>query len=669
MTTTAPAPTTFSLDPLQRAAARAPEGPLLLIGGAGTGKTRTLLGRISALLHAGASPFTITYLTFNSKSADNARRLLYDLPIDSKIHRAIFIGTLHSYASTYLRQTGAAALGISPSYTIWDNTDATQVITDFLENIPEPIEDEEDEKFTATHIEDLLKWHTFNQALLPEDAIPPKNSTWLKILNLYNAEKRRQQTLDLNDLIPTTISAMEQYPEDQAFWSRLRSRHLLVDEFQDITPNQYKMLKLMTGPTRSLTIATDPNQNIYAWRGSNAELLTQFKYDYPDYSTHMLRLNHRSTATLTDTATNLTDAPEMEGLFHSFQTAVRPQGVPPTLREFHGHPRNMYRRILSDLKVLRDQGIPWEEMACLYRHHNSFHSMSTYAHELNIPYTVLGDTNNLADTTVKKVVNLLNCLINPYDTKSVSIAANTNNNDNRKRLPPATISALNRLARDRETNLVEAAKLYAAATSVDASIRKNLRFFINAWEELNTLINDETADLHALCRRANSLVQDVTNYGVLNNPQPEITKLLTLSQSTPRLPKESAPQHLTRFLELLATAHNPEHRSIENNDPFAHNRGLTFATIHGAKGLQWSVVCVLDSTDQVIPGTKANSEEALLEEQRLFYVACTRATDQLYFFHHQASEPTRFLDALHDDLYRETLHLPTQDQHPQANQR
>lgn len=668
MTTTI-APPKFSLDPLQRSAARAPEGPILLIGGAGTGKTRTLLGRISALIHGGASPFTITYLTFNSKSADNARKLLYELPIDPRTHRAIFIGTLHSYASNYLRQTGAAALGISPSYTIWDPNDASQVINDLLENLPRPIEEEGDEPFTSPDIENLLKWHTFNQARLPEDAIPPKNATWLKILNLYNEEKRRQQTLDLDDLIPTTIRAMESNQEDKAFWSRLRSRHLLIDEFQDITPIQYKMLQLMTGPTRSITIATDPNQNIYAWRGSTAELLTQFKYDHHDFDTHILKLNHRATLTLTNAATNLTDAEKMDGLYHSFQTAVRPKGHPPTVRQFHGHPRNMYRQILLDLKALRDQGVPWEDMACLYRKHHSFQAISTYLHQYNIPYNVLGDTNNLRDSTAKKVINLLNCLINPMDTKSFSIAAQAATNDNRKRMPSKIVNAINKQAKDRNTNLIEASKIFLAATSADASIKRNLSTFVNAWEELNTLLEHPNTDLHALCRRANTLVQDSTNYGLLHNPIPEITKLLTLSKTTPKLTKEQPKQHLTRFLELMATAPNPEQRSLDNEDPFSHNRGLTFASIHGAKGLQWSIVCILDATEASMPGANAEKPDNLLEEQRIFYVACTRATDQLYFFHHHASEPTRFIEAIHSDMRYETVELPEVEEAPRTPRR
>ena len=667
--TTATAPPKFSMDRLQQNAARANEGPLLIIGGAGTGKTHTLLGRISALIHSDASPFTITFLTFNSRSADSVRELLTTLPITPKAQKAIFVGTLHSYASMYLRQTGAATLGISPNYTLWDQFDSEQVVHDILTGLPEPLTKDDEEPFRRQDVKDLFKWHRYNQARLPEDAIPPKNATWLEVLDLYSQEKLRQSTLDLDDLVPMAIKAMEMNPEDRVFWARVRSRHLLVDEFQDITPIQYRMLQLMLGPTRSITIATDPNQNIYTWRGSNAQLLDQFKLDYPRYSHHILKLNHRSTLTLTNTATNLTDAEGMDGLFHSFQTAIRPQGNPPTVFEFKGDPNNMKRWILAELQRLRDNGTRWEDMACLYRSHRTFENLVNQLLESRIPYTELGETTTLKDSTAKKVINLLNTLINPLDTKSFSIAAEANSNDNKRRMTPKVMATLRKLAKDGDINLIEAAKLYNGAIRNDSNVSKSLRQIIAAWEDLNQLLNNPNSDLFTLCKRANSLVQDSTTYAFMVSPEPEFNKILALSRTTARLPAESPREHLSRFLELLATAPDPEHRSLDNDNPYAHRRGLTFSTIHAAKGLQWPVVCVLDATEGNSPGNKANDPEALMEEQRIFYVACTRATDNLMFFHHESGEPTRFLNAIGNDLRRELIVVESEDTAPKTNPR
>ena len=171
MTTSPPLPR-FSVDPLQGQASRAPEGPVLIIGGAGTGKTRTLMARIADLIQRGAHPSTITYLTFNPGNAANACKVLHQLPIGPEDHKAIFIGTFHSYAGHFLRQAGSAALGLPPNYTIWDQEAAFRVLNDILTTCPGIISDPAgDEPFRPSDIPDLLAWHTLNQARLPDDPI------------------------------------------------------------------------------------------------------------------------------------------------------------------------------------------------------------------------------------------------------------------------------------------------------------------------------------------------------------------------------------------------------------------------------------------------------------------------------------------------------------------
>ena len=327
--------------------------------------------------------------------------------------------------------------------------------------------------------------------------------------------------------------------------------------------------------------------------------------------------------------------------------------------KFHGDATNMYRQILINLREIHNDGLPWEEIACLYKRHATMNKLTTHLQEFRIPYTILGDNNNLKDSKTKKVINLLNCLVNPLDTKSFSIAAETTSTDNRHRLPSNIVSSINRIAQDSNTNLVEASKLFMAASTPKSNIRRNLMTFITAYENLQDMMAQTNTNLFNLCRRANSLIHESDNYGMMMKPEQEFAQILTISQSTPRLSKESPKDHLSRFLELLAIAQDPEHRSKDNDNPFAHNTGLTFCTIHAAKGLQWTVVGLIDAIDAHMPGANADRPDNLLEEQRLFYVACTRATDQLYFYHHESSEYSRFIDAIQNDLYREEIELPS----------
>ena len=140
--------------------------------------------------------------------------------------------------------------------------------------------EDEGKPISRKEIEEILDWNAKNQTGMPEEATNASHSHWLRVIQGYQDEKRKQGTLDLDDLIPLTIRAMERRPEVMEIWSRIRTRHLLVDEFQDVTPRQYQLINMMTGPTRSVTVAADPNQSINRWKGANPRMMDQFRLDH-----------------------------------------------------------------------------------------------------------------------------------------------------------------------------------------------------------------------------------------------------------------------------------------------------------------------------------------------------------------------------------------------------
>ena len=650
--------TKLSLDKLQREAAQAPEGPVLIMGGPGTGKTRTLIGRILNLLKADVSPHNIAYVTFSSRGADDMRRQISDYVAS----RHIYIGTLHQYASQFLRHTGAALIGLTPHYTIWDQEQSLEIIAELIES--EKRDQDESGAMSEKEIKEILHWHSLNQADRSGAPLPAQNTSWLQIIEMYKREKLRQNVLDLDDLIPSAIQVMESSPQIQASLNRSRTRHLLVDEFQDITPSQYRLLRLMTGPTHSITIASDPNQSIYTWRGADTRLLDQFRLDHHDTSTHLLRINHRSTKTLTDAAANMTTHKSMNGLHDAYQTAIRPEGPRPALLEFQGDPGDMDEYILDWAQELVGRGYAWEDLACIYRKHFTSSRMITKLVHRDIPYTVLGDTRNPEQGDARCITNLLSCLINPLDSKAFAIAASTEAKSQRRRLNPGATRQLVRLSRDQNINLVEAAEQYLQVTKRNSAIHANLRYLISAWRTLSKMLEDPETTIYNICRRAHSMMNNARGSTSMPIPDKHMTKLLTLSESNERLPGESPRQHLSRFLELITAAPYPDYRSLNNDDPFAHHKGLTFSTIHAAKGIQWKVVWVIDASDHIIPGPvkdTAYAESRLQEEQRIFYVAATRGADQLYFCSAVGGNkgfdavPCRFLEAWGDSLVYERV--------------
>ena len=191
---------------------------------------------------------------------------------------------------------------------------------------------------------------------------------------------------------------------------------------------------------------------------------------------------------------------------------------------------------------------------------------------------------------------------------------------------------------------------------------QSLRYTISAWQEVNQMLETEDIQIYDICRRVEAMLAQAQHADLKTVQESQMMKLLTLSQTTPRLGQERNREFLARFLELQTAATQPDHRGTENEDPFAHHQGMTFSTIHSAKGMQWKLVWVADAIDDSMPGHNwEQSAEKDLEEQRVFYVAATRATDQLHFccarFNDEGGEtqPSRFLDSLEDLLEERTF--------------
>ena len=645
----------FSLDPAQRTAADSPPGPILIIGGPGTGKTHTLVGRIISLLRNGVSPHNITYLTFSSRGADEVRQLLGSLQATADASRHIFTGTFHAYASNFLRIAGADTLGISPRYTIWARPQATEVILSVIEANADTFQ------VGQMEISQLLQWHGFCQARAPETPPPPASHLWPELIRLYASEKRRQSTLDLDDLIPTAILALDGNDELRYSWSRTRTRHLLVDEFQDITPSQYRLLNLMTSPQKSITIATDPNQNIYSWRGSDAELLAQFRFTHPTTSVHVLRINHRSTKTITQAAAAITNHHDMTGLQDALQHPIRPEGPQPTLLDFSGETYDMDQFVIDQAKNFHLQGLPYEDMAFIFKLHQTSTRLLTPLSAASIPYTLLGQPNRNAHDPTRHITALLATLLNPHDSISFNLAA-ASPHGSRIKLPPKTSMEIMTLARHHDIHLIDAAILHLNSTKPGSDLHQSLRFITNAWHNLADLFQDPDTQVADLCRRAQTLFYQAQHHLSVPTHDPSFAKLLILAETTPYPPDSTPSDRLARFMEALTTSNDPDHRSSDNDDPTAHHKGITLATIYAAKGLQWNTVWFIDASDHTLPGQSTpDRPRRYHEQQRLFYVASTRATDRLYYCSAASSTPshdavpTRFVDTLGDHLLRRPL--------------
>ena len=646
--TTAQATQRMLLNDRQRDAAQEPEGPIEIIGGPGSGKTHTLIARTLALLRSKVSPSHITYLTFSSRGADQTRQQMSDYIADHDIIRRLFVGTFHHYASTFLRQAGAALIGHTPSYTLWDHQQAKDAIGALVEQDPGQL------TIPSKELKDFLQWHGLNRARWGEDPTPPQEAYWYQLVDLYTQEKKRQNVLDLDDLIPLAIRAMELDTKTRTIWNQIRSRHLLIDEFQDITPAQYRFMQLITGPTKSVTIATDPNQSINTWRGAEPTLLKRFRLDHNDTQVHLLRVNHRATSTLVETAATLTDSDDMTGLVNAYQEPVRPAGPPPSVINCKGSAEQLYSHIVAAAEELvENEGYTWEDMAIIYRRNQVRTSIRTILIAHHIPHTVIGDVEDSRDNNAKRAINLLSTLLNPMDTSTFARAASVEPGDSKKILNREATKTIAALANEHNLNLIESASRFLPTLRVKARTRQNLEYIVHAWHALTNMATEDNTTLKGLCHRALALVRQGQEHSYTIEADKFANRLLNMAETSFLLPNETLYLHLARFLETIKAAAYPDLQDDENDDPFTKQLGVTLCSIHGAKGLQWKAVWFVDASEHVIPGrTRPDRPEELQEEQRAFYVATTRATDRLFYCNCEGgskgfqAQPTSFLDVL-----------------------
>ena len=643
----------ITLDPNQRAAAEKKEGPGIIIGGPGSGKTQALLGRIAWLLKQGAPPATITYVTFTARNAEQMRRAIDEATESDGSARQVFIGTFHHYASTYLRVAGAVRVGRHGDYTVWDRDDTHSVLDQILK------EQREDFGVEPVDIKKAIDWHSLNRARHKNDPLDPRQPEWAELIRRYEDQKLAQNAMDFDDLIPLAAAALAEDHTTRTTWSRIRSRHLLIDEFQDMTQSQFALMQQMVGPTRSLTVATDPNQSIYSWRGADRRLLEYFMQEYGMPPVQMLTINHRATSTLVEMAADLVGNPNTSGLENHPQTPVRPAGKPPATIEVKGNFDTIAAE-LTDMIIRKtsEEEIAYEDMAVIFRQKRSVEALRVLLARYHVPYHLLGEKKK-DSTAAMRIINLMAFTLNPFDANAFQKASDPLGKPNRATINERETKRIVAEANENEESILDAARQYLPRLNRQARNGEALEFIIRTADRLRKMLsNDETflPDVVATTIRQMAVQTEEKLDEGLN---PATTEILAQARAHQRRTDETLAGQLTRYLEEIKASTHPDLMDTATQEPEEMNRGVSIGSIYQAKGLQWRVVWFIDACKQHIPGNAG--PDRIGEEERLFYVAATRAQDQLYLCtaSGMSKDPeatiTPFIDYIANHLVREKL--------------
>ena len=625
------------LDPMQRPAVEAEEGVSLVTGGGGTGKTHALVGRVAHLLDSGARPGHIACLAAGDEAVAALRRRLGSHPRINAHLDHLFVGTLQEYANFFLRRGGAKVLGISTHYTVWDRQRAVEAVQAAWP------EGRSKKKSLKKDIGAALDWHWRNRGIPSiSPAYTALDEIWPVVEEVYKREKLRQNALDRVDLLAMAAGAMTRDGDLKAEWSATRSRHLLVDNFEDLSMWHQQFLELLVGPTRSLMVAADLNQ---ATGLDDPEAgMEFFRLNHQRRKPHHLRLTQAASRELAEVAAVLQRAGRGRGLWDQGQVSDGVSGGAPVLVEVEGTIREMSTACLEEVRRLADEGMPWEDMAILYRKGGLARRLATQLVHRDVPYRVLGGPRRDTPGDTRLVAALLTSVLNPKDLHSFRIAAAPGHPNRERKLPMGPSLRLRQFARESGVHLVEAAKGYLEDLDQTDADHHGLSWLVGVWKELDDKLRDPRCDVRDLLLLARRRVRQEQPPGLSPVEDPGLDDLLRLCETTPRTRGESPRMHLQRVLDRWSLG-----GGADLHDPARHG-GLTLATIHAAKGCQWKAVFLLDVSDGTMPGRVGDYSQRVERERRAFYTSVTRATRCLFLYcvadtgRGAAVRPTRFLD-------------------------
>lgn len=621
------------------------DGPCLVLAGAGSGKTRTIVYRVAYLIERGVNPANILLVTFTNKAA---KEMLFRVEeLLGQFPESLWGGTFHHVANVLLRKY-AKALGYGNNFTILDEEDSKDLIGLCVKQLHI---DPKKTRFPSAGVINGLISLSVNTGLPMEELISELKPEFLKVqqelvevANSYHARKRRTNAMDFDDLLFQLRRLLKDFPEIRQRLSQ-QFQYILVDEYQDTNHLQAEIVQLLAEVHKNIVVVGDDAQSIYSFRGADIANILEFPKKYPNAKTFRLEVNYRSTQPVLDVANeiirhNTKQFPKK--LRHVREGSVRPVVVPATSDEQEAE--FITQRILE----LREEGVPLKEMAVLFR--AAFHSQAL-EFELtrrDIPYDFRGGLRFFDRAHIKDVLAHLKLVDNPQDEIAISrvLRLQVGIGDQTASLLFETLQ--NHLgANDEEEHPLAIALERITVPSRATNGWKNFRSTIEA------LIGERDGGPEALVR----LVMDSDYREYLKNQYQDSTdRLQDLEQLALFAGKYTS---LSKFLSEVSLQ---EQFAVADAKPeVAEDERLVLSTVHQAKGLEWRAVFVLHVSDQAWPNPRALATDGGVEEERrLFYVAVTRAKEYLYLTYSLASgfrsvsmqlqQPSPFLKEIPDKM-------------------
>jgi len=632
-------PLAQGLNPVQWEAVTHTEGPLLIVAGAGSGKTRVLTHRIAHLIrHHGVSPFEILAITFTNKAADEMKQRVGALvgPVAEKM----WVSTFHSACVRILRRD-ADRLGFPKAFTIYDQADANRLTGYVIRDLGlDP------KRFPPRSVHATIS-AAKNDGLTAEAFAERAQVIYERkiadVFTEYQARLLRAGAMDFDDLLGNAVQLLQRNPDLLEHYQR-RFKHVLVDEYQDTNPVQNELVLLLTQAHRNVCVVGDGDQSIYKFRGADMRNILEFEDAFPEVTVVVLEQNYRSTQTILDAA----NAVIANNLSRKPKELWTDRGDGHPIVRYHGDDEvDEAQWVTREIARLHDGGEHrWGDVAVFYRTNAQSRVLEEALARHGVPYKVIGGTRFYDRREVKDALAYLKAVVNPADEVSVKRVLNTP----KRGVGDSSVGKLDAYASARGLSFMEALRRSDDA-GVGGKAAKGILQFLFLLDSVDELAHDDKPAplLEALLERSGYLDElraerTIEAEGRLEN----LAELVGSAQDA---------ESIETFLEQVSLVADAD--EIDGDDS-----QVVLMTIHAAKGLEFPAVFIIGLEDGVFPHLRSIGDpDELEEERRLAYVALTRAQERLYLSHAwsrtlyggtQYNPPSRFLDEIPEHLVKAT---------------
>lgn len=626
----------------QQQAVQHTEGPLLILAGAGSGKTKVLTVRIAHLLAQGINPYEILAITFTNKAAKEMKSRVEGLVGD--VANRIWLSTFHSFCAKFLRFEIDSFLGYNSNFTIYDTSDSQAVIKAALKAL------NLDDKYYPVGAMIAAISDAKNQLLFASDFRKQARDFYQQkvadVYEYYERELRKNNALDFDDLLLVAVKLLQSNAAVLDKYSH-RFRYVMIDEYQDTNHAQYLLAKLLASHWKNIAVVGDADQSIYAWRGADIQNILDFEKDYPNCTSIKLEQNYRSTKIILDAANAVID--NNEGRPEKNLWTDKTEGA--KIQHFTAQSEHEEAAFIGDTIAKKHDihDVPYGDMAILYRTNAQSRVLEEALIKRALPYTMVGGTKFYDRKEIKDVLAYLRVLYNPFDDLSLLRIINVP----KRSIGATTVAKLQDYAREKGTSLFMTLTQLHLIDSIKGKTKEKLEEFGILIFTLVSEMEDKTVldILESILDRTGYLAQLEESTDPQDQARAEnIGELLSVAKDF----QDTNPSGTVEdFLEQVAL--------VNDVDSFEQEEAkVTLMTLHAAKGLEFPIVFLCGLEEGLFPHSRTlmNPEE-IEEERRLAYVGITRAEKELYisnattrtvFGRTSSYLPSRFIDEIPEEL-------------------